>query len=158
MPETGQVVARLPGEGRSVEVQGTTATVKAGREETGGALGVAELVFATRLGMPLHVHRTYDEAIYVLEGEFTARVGDRTITMPAGSFGYVPRGTPHTGDNLGTSPCRLLTWTMPDSRVGQMLEEMRQLPPGPPDMARLQAIFQRYDLEPVGPPVEQAGG
>jgi len=41
---------------------------------------------------PLHVHRTDDEAWYVLEGALVVRAGDRDIEVPAGGAVIVPGG------------------------------------------------------------------
>ena len=47
-------------------------------------------------GSPWHVHPEEDEWFYVLEGEFTVYVGDRRLSLSAGSFAFGPRGVPHT--------------------------------------------------------------
>jgi quercetin dioxygenase-like cupin family protein len=146
----------LPGEGKAYPAFGGTLTMKATSEATGGALEVAEGVLPAAGGTPLHVHRTYDEAHYVLAGEMTVRVGDRTFTAPAGSLYYVPRGIPHTSDNLGAAPCRVLVMVMPAAGLDRFLEEMSRLPPGPPDPATIGALMQKYDVEVVGPPLGQA--
>ena len=142
------------GQGRAFPLLGGTRTMVASSQNTGGALEVVEGVYPARAGMPLHVHRTYDEAFYVLAGELTIHLGDRVVTAPAGSFAFVPRGTPHTDDNLGPVPCRLLAWTTPAMELERLVDEVRQLPPDPPDGTQLQALLQKYDTEIVGTPLE----
>jgi len=64
-------------------------------EESGGRYTLAE-VWVTPEGLvPLHVHHREDEAFYVLEGDLTFYVGDRTYEAPAGSFVFGPRDVPH---------------------------------------------------------------
>jgi len=108
------------------------------------------VVFPPTVQLPTHVHRQFDEGIYVLEGELTARVGDRTVTMRAGSLAFVPRGTIHRVENGGTSPAKILLWEAPAPGIDKLLEQMSQLPPGPPDMNKLLPLMQRYDIEVVG--------
>src|SRR5258706_16412511 len=61
-----------------------------------------------RLIAPPHLHRSDDEAWYVLEGALRVRVGREEVKAPAGSAGFVPRGTPPTYWNPGPSPARHL--------------------------------------------------
>jgi len=49
-----------------------------------------------RLIAPRHLHRSDDEAWYVLEGTLRVQVGENEIEARTGSAILVPRGTPHT--------------------------------------------------------------
>ena len=55
---------------------------------------------------PFHTHPNTDEAFYVAEGEATFLLGDRELTVTAGGFVFVPRGTPHTVWNAGGAAVR----------------------------------------------------
>ena len=57
-------------------------------------------------GPPPHVHPHTDEAFYVADGELTLQLGDREVVAPAGTFVFVPHGTPHTARNSGSGPMR----------------------------------------------------
>ncbi|MBI4200929.1 MAG: cupin domain-containing protein [Chloroflexi bacterium] len=144
----GKGFVSLTGEGKSYEALGNTFTFKAVGEQTGGTLETFELSFPLSGQLPTHVHRQFDEAIYVLEGELTVRVGDRTVTVSTGSFAFVPKGTVHSVDNRGVSAAKILLLEMPApaSSMDKMLEELNQLPPGPPDMDKLIPVLQRYDI------------
>src|SRR5260370_4825698 len=54
-----------------------------------------------RLIAPPHLHRSDDEAWYVLEGTLRVRVGNEEVEARAGSAVFVPPGTPHTYWNPG---------------------------------------------------------
>jgi quercetin dioxygenase-like cupin family protein len=142
----------LAGEGKSFEALGNTWAFKALGEQTGGTLEAFELVFPPSGQLPAHVHRKFDEAIYVLEGELTLQVGDRTVTTRAGSFAFVPRDTVHHIENRGSSQAKILLWEAPAPGADKLLEELNQLqlPPGPPDMDKLVPILLKYDIEVVG--------
>ena len=47
---------------------------------------------------------------------------------------------------------------MPAYGAERLLEALSALPPGPPDMARVGAILQQYDIHPAAPPPSHAGG
>jgi quercetin dioxygenase-like cupin family protein len=151
-PSGGQGFISLAGEGKSLQALGTTWAFKALGEQTGGTLEAFELVFPPSFQLPTHVHRQFDEAIYVLEGELTIRVGDRTDNVRAGSFAFIPRGTVHRVENRGTSPAKILLWEAPAPSIDKLLEELNQLPPGPPDpdMGKIAPILLKYDIELVG--------
>ena len=146
-PSGSQGFISLAGEGKSFQALGATFVFKAHGEQTGGTLEAFELVFPPSVELPTHVHRKCDEAIYVLEGELTIQVGDHTVNVPAGSFAFAPRGTVHRIENGGTVPAKILLWGAPAVSIDKMLEEMSQLPPGPPDMDKLVPIMQKYDVE-----------
>jgi quercetin dioxygenase-like cupin family protein len=55
---------------------------------------------------PFHIHPNTDEAFYVAEGEATFLLGNRELTVTAGGFVFVPRGTPHTVWNSGDDAVR----------------------------------------------------
>jgi quercetin dioxygenase-like cupin family protein len=75
------------------------AAIKASRSSTGGALTMIES--DTDGGAPPHVHHREDEAMYVLEGEIAARVGDQQFRATRGSFVFMPRGEEHEWDVVG---------------------------------------------------------
>jgi quercetin dioxygenase-like cupin family protein len=64
--------------------------------ETGGRYTLAEVYVTQEGAPPLHVHHNEDEAFYVLEGEITVHVGERTLKGPPGAFLWAPRDIPHT--------------------------------------------------------------
>jgi quercetin dioxygenase-like cupin family protein len=83
--------------------------VKVRDEDTAGAYSMYDnTIPAGSPGPRPHIHRDYEEAFYVLEGELTVRVRTRTISAPAGSFVVVPRGVVHQPSNPGTQPTRVL--------------------------------------------------
>ena len=51
--------------------------------------------------------------MYILEGTFGFRVGDRTVELGSGAFLFVPRGLEHAFWNEGTAPARMLVTISP---------------------------------------------
>ncbi len=61
----------------------------------------------------IHVHDGEDEMFYVIAGELTGTCGDDTWCALAGSFVFVPRGTPHSLTVISTEPATALVNTGP---------------------------------------------
>jgi mannose-6-phosphate isomerase-like protein (cupin superfamily) len=143
-----------PGEGRGGPI--TFATIKAGAVETDGRLTVLEGVLDPHSsGPPLHIHSREDEAFYVLLGIITVQVGDRIVELPEGSFGWLPRGIPHTFANRSDEPARVLGIATPggiEALLADNAEYFRNLT-GPPDPERLKQIAQSHGGRLVGPPI-----
>ena len=156
MTESSGGVVRLPGEGDTTSLFGDTYVVKAAGEETGGALAVIEAGLAPHSGgTPLHVNTLEDENYYVVEGTLAFRVGERTLDAPAGTFVHIPKGVVHTHWNATSAPVRLLGFPAPagfEMFFADLAELMASMPPGPPDMSRMAAVYEKYGLRVVGPP------
>jgi mannose-6-phosphate isomerase-like protein (cupin superfamily) len=77
-------------------------------EASDGRLAVIEEIVPPGYGPPLHVHPSFDEGFYVLEGELAFRVKDELVVGRAGTFAFAPRGAPHTFANLSGKDARQL--------------------------------------------------
>ncbi len=150
----GQGFVALPGEGRAYPTLGSTTTLLARQADAGGACEVIETTFPPGNGIPPHRHRQTDEATYVVAGEVSLQVGERTVAAPAGTLAVMPRGTVHAFQNTGDAPCRVLIWAMPRFGPGmeRVLEAFAAMPPGPPDPEQLAPMLQRFDMELAAPP------
>ena len=96
-----------------------------------------------RLIAPPHLHRSDDEAWYVLEGALRVLVGKKVVEARSGSAVFVPRGTPHTYWNPGPGPVRyLLVMT---ASIYRLIQEIHAMPERTP--AALHTMFAKYDSE-----------
>jgi len=92
---------------------------------------------------PRHLHRSDDEAWYVLEGVLKVQVGENEVEAHAGAAVFVPKGTPHTYWNAGPGPLRyLLVMTSNIYRLIQEIHAMKERTP-----AALRAVFEKHDSE-----------
>ena len=112
-------------------------------EQTGGAYSTCEVTTAPQEGVPPHVHAREDEAFFVLEGVFELLCGDKTVRLSAGEHVFAPRGVPHSFRNVGPGPGRVFVIINPGG-FERCFEEMGNLPPGPPDIAKISAICAKY--------------
>jgi quercetin dioxygenase-like cupin family protein len=147
-----------PGDGLAVENPvGGILTFKAMSDASGGTLSAIDTFAPPGEGPPLHVHRERDEAIYILEGRFRIKLGERLVDAPAGSFVFIPRGTPHTWQNIGDTPARFFAAVMPaDTNFERFFVRYSQLPDhdrGTDAFARLASETQA--LEVLGPPLAE---
>jgi len=151
MSDGAAAVAIGPGEGRTVQgPAGGPLTFKVRGEETGGRLTAIENEVAPGEGPPLHTHAGEDEFWHVIDGEFRFRLGDELSSAPAGSFVFVPRGTPHCFQNVGHSPARILVMFTP-SGMERFFDRFAELPE--PDPAAFAALGAEVGMEVVGPPL-----
>jgi mannose-6-phosphate isomerase-like protein (cupin superfamily) len=130
-------------QGREADVTELLAT----RDQTGGALGLFRQAIAPKSGPPAHVHRAEDEFFYVVSGEFTFKLGDRIVSAPARSIVFVPRGTVHTFQNVGTEPGVLLVGVTPGG-FEKMFAERQSVDP-----ETNRTLMKMHNVEVVGPPL-----
>ena len=147
---TTEWIVLQPGQGRAFWTSLSEATVKV-------SSGHADFsVFESSPppgvpGPPHHVHRSYDEAWFIIEGQLEFSLSDEVETVSAGGFVFVPRGVPHTFRNAGTEPVRMLVIGSP--QVQAMVEEIGKLAAqGPPSREAVAALYARFDSEFVAPP------
>jgi mannose-6-phosphate isomerase-like protein (cupin superfamily) len=150
------------GEGEALWWLGVLATIKATGMQTGGQYSLVEILAPEGYPGVLHVHHQEDEGFYILEGELTFYVGDKTIKARPGSFLLGPKDVPHAF-TVDSGPARLLFILSPagmEDLIREMGEQAKSLivpppPETPPDeveMERMAAIGIRYGTEIVGPP------
>ena len=148
-------------EGEAFWLLGMLETVKIGRADSNGTMGLLEIVVPPGLGSPWHVHPEEDEWFYVLDGQVTMYVGDTRFDLTSGGFAFGPKGVPHTFFGSGSTPARALVGFAPMQfegflrEVGHPTSERVPPPPmdgPPPDIAKLAPIAERSGFIILGPP------
>ena len=86
-------------------------------------------------------------------------VGEDTFRADAGSFVHLPKGIPHTYENVGIGPARFLTLMVPAGLekffevVGKPGSDVSSPPPSDEeDIDRLLSVAPRYGVEILPPP------
>ncbi len=103
-------------------------------------------------GPPQHVHREYDEAWYIVDGEVEFDLGTDTYLCPSGSVVFAPRGVAHCFRNRGPASARMLVVASPP--ILPLVEGLGSLTGGggPPDMTALGALLaQHHTFNVTGP-------
>jgi mannose-6-phosphate isomerase-like protein (cupin superfamily) len=91
-----------------------------------------------------------DEFFYVLKGQFQFKLGDQLVDAPAGSFIFLPRDHLHTFQNVGAETGLLLVGVTPAGLEHFFVERQGV------DMETQQALFKKYGVDVVGPPLGSA--
>lgn len=95
-----------------------------------------------------HLHRDSDEVAWVLEGEFTFKIGEEVTVGGPGTCAFFPRNVPHAWKNSGNTTGRVLFLYTPASAGAYVQELMENRPSTDEGMARLR---ERHRWEVLGP-------
>ena len=143
-----------PGEGLRLQSgPGRDLIFKVTGEDTGGAFDYFIVEVAPLGGPPLHVHHAQEETIHALRGRFKVQIGDDTFAIEEGGFAYLPCGVPHTFLNVTDAPGEIVVVYTPGGGH-RFYEELGPLTrTGTPDRATVAALFAKYDMTLLGPPL-----
>jgi mannose-6-phosphate isomerase-like protein (cupin superfamily) len=122
-------------------------------DDTGGAFDYFVVQVAPKGGPPLHVHHVQEETIHVLRGEYKIRIGDEIFYCKEGGFAYLPSKIPHAFLNLTNEPGEIIVVYTPGGGH-KFYEEFGPVArSGPPDPKVLGALFEKYNMSLLGPPL-----
>jgi DNA-binding transcriptional MerR regulator/quercetin dioxygenase-like cupin family protein len=131
--------------GENITLGGEPNDCKVSAQDTGGAMCVFE--FTGGSGGPRHLHYDQDEWIYVLEGEFEFRVGEKQFRASAGESVFLPRKVPHLWGCANGKPGRILDVYQP---AGKMEEFFREIGKPFKDLITLEQLVNKtYTQEQV---------
>ena len=143
--------------------QNSLVTIQVSMSEGQDGISILEHFVPYGFSPPLHLHRTEDEALHVLEGEFRVRVGDQERGLGAGDSLLAPKGAPHTYRVESAKGGRCLTITVRGDferfvRDVSRPAERPELPApaGPPSAEAIQVLrtaAAKFGIELVGPPL-----
>ncbi len=123
-------------------------------KQTGGIFSLTEFAAAPppSPAAPIHRHLDADETLYILEGTFRFILNGQPQPAPAGSFIFIPRGTPHTVENIGMSMGRMLVLLTPPGFEQFWAERAEQLATYGPavDPALVLALQEKYQMDTSG--------
>ena len=73
-----------------------------------GHLEVGEVTIAPGQKIPLHIHPTHEEGVYIMEGPLDYVLGDETGVVNAGDVVLAPARVQHEISNPGAEPRRVM--------------------------------------------------
>jgi quercetin dioxygenase-like cupin family protein len=116
--------------------------IRIGPKEGAEQLGLMSSSFVPGGGYPfLHVHYSYEEAFFVIDGEVEYQLGETKILATAGSSVFIPPGVPHRFKGVGADSARIIVLLSP-ARALHMIEEIAA---AGLDRKKHAEIFARYD-------------
>lgn len=89
----------------------------------------------------------------MIEGELRFKLGGELKTALAGSFVFVPRGTPHCFQNVAGAPARILVMFTP-AGMEHFFDRFAEL--STPDPEAFRSIGEPLGMDVVGPPLAQS--
>jgi quercetin dioxygenase-like cupin family protein len=140
---------------RSVWYSGWLLTFLATAEETRGQFALIEATARRGNVPPRHIHHREEETLYVLEGEMTVSVGDRTFKATPGTMVCLPRDVAHSFA-IESEQLRMLILLTPAGLEGFFKEFSVPAPamtlppanePGYGDVQRMLEAAPRYGLK-----------
>ena len=144
---------------RSVWYSGWLMTFLATAEDTQGQFALIEAVARKGNVPPPHIHHREEETFYVLEGEMTVSVGDRTTKAKPGTMVFLPRDVVHSFA-IESEQLRMLILLTPAGMEGWFKEfsapaPAMRLPPAAEvpysEIQKMLEVGPRYGLEFVLP-------
>jgi quercetin dioxygenase-like cupin family protein len=154
MITTSQPKVLVEGEGLRLQSgPGRDLVFKVTGEDTGGAFDYFIVEVAPHGGPPLHVHHRQEETIQILKGQYKVRIGDEVFQCNEGGFAYLPSGVPHAFLNLTDQPGEVIVVYAPGGGH-KFYEELGPMSRGgSPDSKLIAALFEKYDMTLLGPPL-----
>jgi quercetin dioxygenase-like cupin family protein len=91
---------------------GRSFALKLRGHETAGSIMMFEETLPPGTASLHHIHHGSDEVAWVLDGEFTFKIGDEVTVGGPGTCAFMPRDVPHAWKNTGTETgCVLFLYT-----------------------------------------------
>src|SRR5215510_6816784 len=122
---------------RALNVVGQELTVLASGAET-GSYEMLRQVGPEGSGPPPHKH-TWDEAFVIVRGEIEFGIGAETSVARPGTLVHLPAGTVHWF-RFGKGGGEMISMTSAAGASDAFKDIDREMPPGPPDVAKLVGI------------------
>jgi quercetin dioxygenase-like cupin family protein len=134
---------------RALNVVGERLTVLASGDET-GSYEVFHQEGDEGSGPPPHSH-SWDEAFYVIRGEITFGVGEKTAIAHPGGFVHAPAGAVHWF-RFGPGGGEMLSVTSRKGAAAMFTAFDREIAPESPDLGKLVRIAARHGASIAAPP------
>ena len=72
-------------------------------------------------------------------------VDGTTTVLEAGDVAFAPKNVPHAWKVVGTEKAKMITSAFP-AGIEHMFKTLSELPPGPPDFAKVTAICAEHGI------------
>ena len=155
----GEPKAIRSGEGQTRRVLGNAFAFKVLSADTQDAYALFEITSPPNGGIPPHINTRESETHVVLHGRYRFVLGGETHEAGPGAVFFVPPGTLHAFQNVGTEPGRMLLVPSPGRNNETFVVKLAErfggdLPASGPDpemLKALGALAQQFGVEPRSP-------
>lgn len=126
--------------------------IKVSGKDTDGKLTVFEYTGKVKGGPPLHIHLMQDEIFFIVDGEYTFKVGDEIHYLKPGDSIFLPRKVPHCFAQT-TGIGKMFFMFQPSGKMEDYFRTLGALR-GQPTPEQGAKIFADHDMKVVGPPLD----
>jgi hypothetical protein len=100
----------------------------------------------------LHVHSTFEDSFFVVDGVLTAQLGEDVVELGPGDFATAPPGVPHSLTNADPDQksCRAVNLLTPGVGFDRYISQIDQLA-AKGDHEAIERLNAEYDVTVVGP-------
>ncbi len=136
------------GEGKIGKIGGIDIISKLSKHQTSGNLGCDEATLKPGyLGAPPHLHKTFDEICFVLEGSISIMVEEKIYEVNAGDWHLRPRNKVHTFWNATESTARFVDIFIPGGHEEYMADLAKLFENnGRPQKEDFSLLEQKHDI------------
>lgn len=118
--------------------------IKLRSADTGKTMSVIYSVVPAGSGIPVHIHLLEDETFQITEGELEITLNGETHLLGKGDMVFMPKNVPHGFKAVKDTQMWV---TLVPGGAENMFTELAALPPGPPDMNRIEIIAEGYGVQ-----------
>lgn len=126
--------------------------IKVSAKDTNGNLTIFEYTGNVKGGPPLHFHLNQDEIFFIVEGEYTFKVGDDIYHLKAGDTIFLPRRVPHTFAQISEKG-KMYFMFQPSGKMEDYFRVFAKLK-GEPTPEQGAKLFTDHEMKIVGPPLK----
>jgi quercetin dioxygenase-like cupin family protein len=130
-------------------MMGIELNIKVSKDESANKISSIEQTVSPGAGSPPHILRDADKMIYVIDGKFLLRNGDKNIEGEAGTMVYIPKGVIHNFKNIGTENGKILVTLTPGGHEDFLYELSNRLENEKPTPQLMQEVGARHNVEMV---------
>ena len=139
-------------DGTQIPAIGLGITMKTNGKSTHDAYSLFEYTVPPETnGPPAHLHTREDESFICLAGRLEVTLGGEEFVLGHGDYLFLPRNVVHTFRNPFQEESRIVSVVSP-AGLEAYYQALGELPPGPKDISKLQAIMAEFGIELQLPP------
>ena len=126
--------------------------IKVSGKDTDGQLSLFEYTGNVQGGPPLHVHPKQDEIFFIIEGDYTFKVGDELHKISKGDTIFLPRNVPHTFAQTSEKG-KMFFMFQPSGKMEDYFRKLATFK-GQQNSEDGAELFAAHEMIVVGPPLE----
>jgi mannose-6-phosphate isomerase-like protein (cupin superfamily) len=135
---------------RSEDTPGRIFALKLAAGQTGESIMLFEETVPAGTKSTHHLHHDSDEVVWVLEGEFTFKIGDEVFAGGPGTCAFLPRNVPHAWKSNGPGTGRAVFLYTP-GHAGRYVEERFERPNGSLSEEERDRRLRQHGWQQLGP-------